>query len=96
MISRSELYAIQRRLSIVRRQLSELDMQEVGLKEKQLQYEEEKHKLWQQRQHWHKKWDKYSHWQTVTKRSRRLMQLRQEEIEMEEIITCRKSIPLMN
>ncbi|WP_176488611.1 hypothetical protein [Candidatus Regiella insecticola] len=37
MISRSELYAIQRRLSIVRRQLSELDLQEVGLKEKQLQ-----------------------------------------------------------
>ncbi|WP_240313734.1 MULTISPECIES: type III needle complex assembly protein [Candidatus Fukatsuia] len=87
---RSELYAIQRRLSILRRQLSLLDLQEVELKEKQLQYEKEKEKLQQQRQYWRRKSDKYLHWQTVQKRSQRLIRLRQEETEMEDIITCGK------
>ncbi|ASX26883.1 hypothetical protein [Candidatus Williamhamiltonella defendens] len=89
-MNKTGLYAIQRRLAIVRRQLTELDLKEVTIQEKKMEYQKEKEKVMQERQYWLRKSDKYQHWQKVQKKLRLMAQLKQEETEMEEIITCKK------
>lgn len=89
-MNKTGLYAIQRRLVIVRRQLTELNLKEVPIQEKKMEYQKEKEKVMQERQYWLRKSDKYHHWQKVQKKLRRMAQLKQEETEMEEIITCKK------
>lgn len=87
-MNKTGLYAIQRRLAIVRRQLTELNLKEVPIQEKKMEYQKEK--VMQERQYWLRKSDKYHHWQKVQKKLRLMAQLKQEETEMEEIITCKK------
>ncbi|STQ90221.1 type III needle complex assembly protein [Iodobacter fluviatilis] len=89
-MNRGELFAMQRRLAVLRRQLHLLDFQEGRVREQQQLLQTEKEAVLLQRQYWLRKQDKYERWGKIQQQAWRLYQLRQEDSEAQERVTWGK------
>jgi len=89
-LDRAGLFVRQRRQAVLRRQYHELELQSKKLNQQYLELGERLATIRAEQRQWRRKQDKY---QIVVKREKRqlmLTRLRQEETEMQEIITCRQ------
>ena len=89
-MNRGELFAMQRRLAVLRRQLHMLAFQEGRVREQLQLLQTEKEAVLLQRQYWLRKQDKYERWGKIQRQAWRLYQLRQEESEAQERVTWGK------
>jgi len=87
-LNRAGLFSGQRRLAVLRRQLNDLALQEQQLNRQQEELNQQAEAAGIEQKHWRSKQDKY---RVVMDRERqhvRLTRLRQEETELQEIMTC--------
>ncbi len=88
-LDRAGLFVRQRRLAVLRREFHELELQSKKLNQHYLELGAQLGAIRAEQRQWRRKQDKY---QIVAKREKRrltLTRLRQEETEIQEIITCR-------
>ncbi|WP_164521432.1 type III needle complex assembly protein [Iodobacter ciconiae] len=90
-MNRSDLFAMQRRQAVLRRQLQMLSFQENKVQEQEQALQKEKEQVLLLRRYWLHKQNKYEHWQKIQWQVWRLYQLRQEESEAEERVTWSQS-----
>lgn len=86
-LDRAELFLHQRRLAVMRRQLSELTLEEKKLAQLQETLAAQVLEIRTRRQQWQRQQEKYQQWHRRERQQRRLVRLRQEETEMQELIT---------
>ncbi len=86
-LDRAQLFSRQRRLAVLRRQILEMQIQEKKLNEDIEAVARQMREIQDRRQHWHRQQEKYQRWADRQRQQRRAKRLRQDEIEMQEIIT---------
>ncbi|WP_213990322.1 hypothetical protein [Sodalis sp. dw_96] len=86
-LDRAELFLRQRRLAVLRRQILDMQLQEKKLNEDIEAVSRQMREIQDRRQHWQRQQEKYQRWADRQRQQRRTVRLRQEDIEMQEIIT---------
>ncbi len=86
-LDRAELFLHQRRLAVMRRQLNELALQEKKLSQQLAVVAAQLLEIRTRRQQWQRQQEKYQQWDHRQRQQLRLVRLRQEETETQELIT---------
>jgi len=86
-LDRAQLFLHQRRLAVLRRKIHEMQIQEKKLNQEVEELSRQMREMQARRQHWHRQQEKYQRWADRQRQQRRVIQLRQDEIEMQETIT---------
>ncbi|OHX10800.1 hypothetical protein [Chromobacterium sphagni] len=86
-LDRGQLFALQRKQAVLRRQLQNLDLQLTQAQEQRLQLEQRREQQAALHRQCLRKEDKYQRWAQSQRRRQRLLRLRLEETEQEEITT---------
>ncbi|QWA10510.1 hypothetical protein GTU79_25455 [Sodalis ligni] len=86
-LDRAQLFLRQRRLAVLRRKFHDMQLQEKKLHQEMEELGQQMREMQARRQHWHRQQEKYQRWADRQRQQRRVVRLRQEENEMQEIIT---------
>lgn len=89
-LDREQLYEQLRKLAVLQHKLQSLGLQATQLKEQRLVLAERRATSQDERRTWLRKDDKYQRWATLVRNKDRLLRLRQDEAEQEEIIQCNR------
>ncbi len=86
-LDRAELFLHQRRVAVMRRQLGEFRVEEKKLTQQLETLVAQLLEIRTRRQQWQRQQEKYEQWDRRERQQRRRARLRQEEMEMQELIT---------
>ncbi|TKI05082.1 hypothetical protein [Martelella alba] len=86
-LDRTRLFLRQRRLAVIRRQLQDMAVREKNLSQDLAEIGRELEDIRCRRRLWQRQQEKYRHWSGRQRQQRMLRRLRQEETEIQEIIT---------
>ncbi len=86
-LDRAQLFLHQRRLAMLRRKIHEMQLQENTLNQDIEELSRQMRETQARWQRWRRKQEKYQRWADRQRQQRRMIRLRQEEIEMQEIVT---------